>query len=170
MLNVPDVVKPWKGVIFSHFYFYCCIFKLTYLNCFDFDGAMIDALLAWYLLHLETVIIKIYKWNFSDKSLFQVFMSGISKKFLKLILCQLLWELTFSESWPRKERNVLETTLWNRIALLHPYFVNQWRHLFFRTILQFYNFCTISHWSFANSVRFVLFFFSLYFLVNNRFY
>ena len=26
---------------------------------------------------------------------------------------------------------------WNRIALLHPYFVNQWRRLFF---IQFYNF------------------------------
>ena len=38
---------------------------------------------------------------------------------------------------------------WNRIALLHPYFVNQWRRLFFRTILQFsYNFSLVV----ANSV------------------
>ena len=57
---------------------------------------------------------------------------------------------------------------WNRIALLHPYFVNQWRCLFFVEILQFYNFRTISHWSLLT--LFVLLFFSLCFLVTNRFY
>ena len=76
--------------------------------------------------------------------------------------------------WPFLVMNLSEYCTmhdWNRIALLHPNFVNQWRRLFFRTILQFsYNFSLVV----ANSVcLFVLscfVFFSLCSLVNNRFY
>ena len=60
---------------------------------------------------------------------------------------------------------------WNRIAPLHPYFVSQQRRLFF---VQFYIFRTISHWSlltlFVCLFCLFLFFFSLCFLVTNRFY
>ena len=68
---------------------------------------------------------------------------------------------------------------WNRIALLHPCFVNQSRRLFF---VQFYNFkifiqFLIGSLVVANSVCFFVYFvccccvfFSLCFLVTNRFY
>ena len=56
---------------------------------------------------------------------------------------------------------------WNQIVLLHPYFVNQWCRLFF---VQFYNFHTISHWSLLTLFVCLFCFFSLCFLVTNRFY
>ena len=60
--------------------------------------------------------------------------------------------LDFVAIWPFLVMNLPEYCTmhdWNRIALLHPNFVNQWRRLFFRTILQFsYNFSLVV----ANSV------------------
>ena len=72
------------------------------------------------------------------------------------LILDCVWQIYNSLS--RTCPNIAQCTIWNRIALLHPCLVIQQCHLFFRTILHFFNFCTISHWSLQTLfVCFILF-------------